>query len=990
MEPDLSERFDSKLSELSSDLNNNPASSGRSADLGTKQSQTESDSRVRDQRSAYTLSLSLPNGHKHYRALPCIMNCGKDYLTKELSDVEIQRRLRNLVKIISNDQRIRNLDGKPNQLRINHHNLIEGNLCLHARNQPTVNSESSSASSHQTIDNSKASDKTNKMNGKTSKKVNYPNNSNENDSVLHNRHRLSGGRDGRQSIERSEDNSAENNSKENDSDETVRRSKAAQQFRVTNCKAQDALRAVDETDEVDNANRNDAVKFDHVNRMDVNRIDATKCHKSSNQRNRVTPSSTNRKQTNDRSPHFLKPDEEDQSSDLFVDLAICSECSDGLPKESFVNKFNKSTFLPTAQSMNAPKAASRDDFDSSNRSTAYNSTHNDTLNDALSGSITNIDAASTRTRSKLNEQRTNQPRKQTSRQSSGRIPPPRLVNSSGEIYIEHPGQNVVFSLYNSSIVRPSKAANQLTRPLAVSISDTTKRPFGHLIESDKAHLPNEDASTCARQPPGRKLDHQTTAPASVLILSHPAAWHNEQMPVPSPPHTRPPLDGSPDELAITELGECAQGGPQYQTASIGHSSSQDSSQNSGHFSKQTLPAQPDPYSASRPNYEQTSDAMQCNSNGAAVSNLAASNLTASTAVSCASTASDRCMQPAVSAAHVRGSSSETSENISAQASVSSHPTSARESCRSSERSNSSSIESFKLSAGSSVSAGGSTAVSCSGGLGSKTLKCARLKCLPSDEKPCAKCPSKCVESQMLSNPDCPSSRLSPSNVGNMSALSIERLIGTDEELIVENGRLSSCVQTSDSVRRDVKSDAQPDGQSDGQRDAQSDSPTGYHSDQMTYSNSDRQQIASSSDQADSNQQDESSAESSSTSSKQQLYINTNGLLHQNANGLTTHPHSSSIATNGLTSQLPPQQSPSATSSTASSLSLPVDMDSIDDGIHLNSVPEPKQSRDYRTHEEFVYAMKEDLAEWFNIMYDDLQLNVHNFMDQVGTGVIVCK
>ena len=72
------------------------------------------------------------------------------------------------------------------------------------------------------------------------------------------------------------------------------------------------------------------------------------------------------------------------------------------------------------------------------------------------------------------------------------------------------------------------------------------------------------------------------------------------------------------------------------------------------------------------------------------------------------------------------------------------------------------------------------------------------------------------------------------------------------------------------------------------------------------------------------------------------------------------------------------------------MSLPVDMDSIDDGIHLNSVPEPKQSRDYRTHEEFVYAMKEDLAEWFNNMYDDLQLNVHNFMDQVGTGVIICK
>ena len=126
---------------------------------------------------------------------------------------------------------------------------------------------------------------------------------------------------------------------------------------------------------------------------------------------------------------------------------------------------------------------------------------------------------------------------------------------------------------------------------------------------------------------------------------------------------------------------------------------------------------------------------------------------------------------------------------------------------------------------------------------------------------------------------------------------------------------------------------------------------------------------------------------STKSSKQQLFINTNlSSVVTNTNGL----HQLN-APNGLANQPPAQQSPSATSSTASSLSLPVDMDSIDDGIHgLNSVTEPKQtSRDYRTHEEFVYAMKEDLAEWLNGIYD-LQLNVHNFMDQVGTGVIICK
>lgn len=119
-----------------------------------------------------------------------------------------------------------------------------------------------------------------------------------------------------------------------------------------------------------------------------------------------------------------------------------------------------------------------------------------------------------------------------------------------------------------------------------------------------------------------------------------------------------------------------------------------------------------------------------------------------------------------------------------------------------------------------------------------------------------------------------------------------------------------------------------------------------------------------------------------------LYINTNLPSVTNAtNGLHQ-----STTTNGLIQQ---QQSPTTSSSTASSLSLPVDMDSIDDGIHLNSelnsIPEPSKqsSRDYRTHEEFVYAMKEDLAEWLNNIYD-LQLNVHNFMDQIGTGVIVCR
>ena len=66
--------------------------------------------------------------------------------------------------------------------------------------------------------------------------------------------------------------------------------------------------------------------------------------------------------------------------------------------------------------------------------------------------------------------------------------------------------------------------------------------------------------------------------------------------------------------------------------------------------------------------------------------------------------------------------------------------------------------------------------------------------------------------------------------------------------------------------------------------------------------------------------------------------------------------------------------------------------SIDDGIHLTSVEATQNrtpSRSYKSNEEFLLAMKEDLAEWLNQLYA-LDLLPDNFMDRLDTGVIICR
>lgn len=52
--------------------------------------------------------------------------------------------------------------------------------------------------------------------------------------------------------------------------------------------------------------------------------------------------------------------------------------------------------------------------------------------------------------------------------------------------------------------------------------------------------------------------------------------------------------------------------------------------------------------------------------------------------------------------------------------------------------------------------------------------------------------------------------------------------------------------------------------------------------------------------------------------------------------------------------------------------------------------EARSYRPFRSSDEYLLAMKEDLAEWLNALYPELRINVDNFMDRLDTGVALCK
>lgn len=52
--------------------------------------------------------------------------------------------------------------------------------------------------------------------------------------------------------------------------------------------------------------------------------------------------------------------------------------------------------------------------------------------------------------------------------------------------------------------------------------------------------------------------------------------------------------------------------------------------------------------------------------------------------------------------------------------------------------------------------------------------------------------------------------------------------------------------------------------------------------------------------------------------------------------------------------------------------------------------EARPYRPFKSSEEYLEAMKEDLAEWMNTLYPELTINADNFMDRLDTGVALCK
>ncbi|UXI14243.1 hypothetical protein NH340_JMT00186 [Sarcoptes scabiei] len=66
-----------------------------------------------------------------------------------------------------------------------------------------------------------------------------------------------------------------------------------------------------------------------------------------------------------------------------------------------------------------------------------------------------------------------------------------------------------------------------------------------------------------------------------------------------------------------------------------------------------------------------------------------------------------------------------------------------------------------------------------------------------------------------------------------------------------------------------------------------------------------------------------------------------------------------------------------------------DCQSIQSESIMMSFLERKSYRPFRSNEEYLIAMKEDLAEWLNTLYD-LDLNSENFLSRLENGVILCQ
>ena len=58
-------------------------------------------------------------------------------------------------------------------------------------------------------------------------------------------------------------------------------------------------------------------------------------------------------------------------------------------------------------------------------------------------------------------------------------------------------------------------------------------------------------------------------------------------------------------------------------------------------------------------------------------------------------------------------------------------------------------------------------------------------------------------------------------------------------------------------------------------------------------------------------------------------------------------------------------------------------------LEAKLITDMKSIQAFSTRDEYLYAMKEDLADWFNSMYGT-EITAENFIDQVKNGVLICR
>jgi hypothetical protein len=103
------------------------------------------------------------------------------------------------------------------------------------------------------------------------------------------------------------------------------------------------------------------------------------------------------------------------------------------------------------------------------------------------------------------------------------------------------------------------------------------------------------------------------------------------------------------------------------------------------------------------------------------------------------------------------------------------------------------------------------------------------------------------------------------------------------------------------------------------------------------------------------------------------------LQHIHSNLIYNHQHN----------QLQQQHHQSNTQSTSSANGSACGHGGIGENENSKFIIEMKSIQPYSTKDEYIYAMKEDLAEWFNLMYMTF-ISASNFIEQLENGVLICE